>query len=200
MRKKIQKTNNELLNFGQWLSAKRREWSLTMDALSKNTGVSRSTILNLENGKATGLSKSIKNTLERYFNEDEMKPEVEELELFIEWMRSSREKQQLTQAELAERAGVSLSTVQGLETGRSRSITPRTKEKIRNGLLATPIAKSTLISVNGTGIEHFRPIMMRLAALVDECDFCDRITQIEKSMRIPRLLAIVYLFEEELKK
>ena len=201
MRKKSKITKEELRQFGQWLSVKRREASLTMDILSKNTGVSRSTILNLENGKAAGLSESIKKTLERYFDGGEMKSDsVEEIDHFVEWMRSTREKQQISQKELAERAEVGLSTIQGLEAGRSNSITPRIKEKIRNGLLVSPIAKSVLISVNGSGIEHFRPVMMRLAALVDENDFCERITQIENSMRIPRILAIVYLFEEELKK
>lgn len=124
----------------------------------------------------------------------------EEIKHFVEWMRNTREKQKITQRELAERASVGLSTIQALEAGRARSITSRIKDKIRNGLASPPIAISTLKSVNGSGIEHFRPIIMRLAAIVDEEDFCERVDQLAKLMRIPSLLAIVYIFEDELKK
>lgn len=119
---------------------------------------------------------------------------------FVKWMRDAREGRGWSQRELATQAKVGLSTIQALETGRATSITSRVKEKISRALSSEPVAIETLSSMNHSGIEHFRPLMMRLASLVSEKNFDERVCQVAGALHIPKVLAIVMVFENELKK
>lgn len=58
----------------------------------------------------------------------------ENLTIFADWMREEREKRHISQRDLAAKAGIGMSTIQGLEAHRANAISPRIKERIINAL------------------------------------------------------------------
>ena len=61
-------TLEQIKQFGEWLSAVRNNRGITIDELSNATGVSRSTIINLEQKRSTGLTVNTRSSLEAYFS------------------------------------------------------------------------------------------------------------------------------------
>lgn len=110
-------------------------------------------------------------------------------------MREEREKRSMTQKDLAAKAEVGLSTIQGLEAERAKSLSPRIQEKITKALNNV----DTVDEIEQTrSIDDSKSLVLRLAALVAKDDFNAQINAICDSLKIPRTLAIVYLFEKEL--
>lgn len=117
------------------------------------------------------------------------------LKNFGKWMREEREKRSMTQKDLAAKAEVGLSTIQGLEAERAKSLSPRIQEKITKALNNV----DTVDEIEQTrSIDDCKSLVLRLAALVAKDDFNAQINAICDSLKIPRTLAIVYLFEKEL--
>ena len=117
------------------------------------------------------------------------------LKNFGKWMREEREKRSMTQKDLAAKAEVGLSTIQGLEAERAKSLSPRIQEKITKALNNV----DTVDEIEQTrSIDDSKSLVLRLAALVAKDDFNAQINAICDSLKIPRTLAIVYLFEKEL--
>ena len=117
------------------------------------------------------------------------------LKNFGKWMREEREKRSMTQKDLAAKAEVGLSTIQGLEAERAKSLSPRIQEKITKALNNADTVEEIEQS---RSIDDSKSLVLRLAALVAKDDFNAQINAICDSLKIPRTLAIVYLFEKEL--
>lgn len=123
---------------------------------------------------------------------------------FAAWMRDTRESSKISQKELAKIADVGISTIQGLEAGRSKSITKRVYEKIYNAL-SKPAAKEVSTSKDCSDLrdgssEKLQQVIMRVATIINNDDFFVEIEKISKKLKIPKLLAMVYYINKEIQK
>jgi transcriptional regulator with XRE-family HTH domain len=106
------------LNFGDWIKDKRIEADLTQVELAKKLGATQATIWTWENGTSRPGPKYRK-AIENFFGVSY--EDVQKIGSFAEWLRQAREKEGLTQAQLAESSGVSHITISFIETGRTTS-------------------------------------------------------------------------------
>ena len=206
----------EIKQFGAWLKEARKNANLTQAQLASELEVHMGTISAIEQGTIASLGRKLHARIEAYFTprkdlrqkkdvilEDENEGNVmmnDDLVKFADWMRNERENRKLTQREFAEIVGISLSTIQGLEAHRANTLSARIREKIINTLNNKPDVRE-----QGAGyrieysLDSFRPYLLRLAALVATDDFDNRVNSVSNSLHIQKVLAIVYIFEEEIK-
>lgn len=209
MRKKSKIGQDELIKFGQWLSDQRKSAALTMAQLSMHTGVSRSTILNLENGKAVGLSDTVRNSLENFFCRNNSQPTQSEDPMqnqqghFGEWVKAQRERKHMSQTVLAAAIGVSAGSISAIESGKARAIGDKMIRKLQE-FFATdqpppyphsiPHHERTSLSGDYTSIAN------ALGAIASSNDFNERVRRVAEALGCSDAEAASAIFLVEIKK
>jgi len=138
----------------------RQHLTLTQSQMAEQLGISQAMVSAIEKGRTEPSSKLADKILNYSKTLEEREAKASESD-FGEWLREQRAKHNLTQAELAEKAGISLLTISFIETGKTQSPQKATISAIEKALgrglpteVKTEISEET--EVGGLG-EYFGP-------------------------------------------
>jgi len=138
----------------------RQHLTLTQSQMAEQLGISQAMVSAIEKGRTEPSSKLADKILNYSKTLEEREAKASESH-FGEWLREQRAKHNLTQAELAEKAGISQLTISFIETGKTQSPQKATISAIEKALgrglpteVKTEISEET--EVGGLG-EYFGP-------------------------------------------
>jgi len=148
-------------NFTKILYDLRQHLSLTQSEMAKELGISQPVVSLIESGGMRASRKIAEKILELSKNLEKEEAEASEKSSFGEWLRDQRAKHNITQAQLAEKAGISQLTISFIETGKTQSPQKATVQAIEKALgkgLPTEVKSeiSEETEVGGLG-EYFGP-------------------------------------------
>jgi len=148
-------------NFAKILYDLRQHLSLTQSEMAKELGISQPVVSLIESGGMQASRKIAEKIIKLSQTIAQEEAEASEKSTFGEWLRDQRAKHNITQAQLAEKAGISQLTISFIETGKTQSPQKATVQAIEKALgkgLPTEVKSeiSEETEVGGLG-EYFGP-------------------------------------------